>query len=140
MTSIARARCPLLFTENETNHARLFGTANQSPYVKDGIHNAVVHGQQEAVNPAQRGTKAAPHYQVSVEAGGTQVIRLRLTRTAPGRLADPFGEFDAVVHTRQAEADAFYRGLITPLGVDGCRQRHAPGPRRHALDQAVLLF
>ena len=105
---------PLLFTENETNHARLFGTANQSPYVKDGLHNAVVHGQQEAVNPAQRGTKAAPHYQVSVAAGGTQVIRLRLTRTAPGRLADPFGEFDTVVHTRQAEADAFYRGLIPP--------------------------
>ena len=105
---------PLLFTENETNHARLFGTANQSPYVKDGLHNAVVHGQQEAVNPAQRGTKAAPHYQVSVAAGGTQVIRLRLTRTAPGRLADPFGEFDTVVHTRQAEADAFYRGLTPP--------------------------
>ena len=105
---------PLLFTENETNHARLFGTANQSPYVKDGIHNAVVHGQQEAVNPAQRGTKAAPHYQVSVAAGGTQVIRLRLTRTAPGRLADPFGEFDTVVHTRQAEADAFYRDLTPP--------------------------
>ena len=105
---------PLLFTENETNHARLFGTANQSPYVKDGLHDAVVHGQQEAVNPAQRGTKAAPHYQVSVAAGGTQVIRLRLTRTAPGRLADPFGEFDTVVHTRQTEADAFYRRLITP--------------------------
>jgi hypothetical protein len=105
---------PLLFTENETNHARLYGTANQSPYVKDGIHNAVVHGQQEAVNPAQRGTKAAPHYQVRLEAGATQVIRLRLTRTAPGRLADPFGEFDTVLHTRQAEADAFYQALTPP--------------------------
>ena len=68
---------PLLFTENETNHARLFGTANQSPYVKDGIHNAVVHGQQEAVNPAQRGTKAAPHYQVSVAAGAVARRPLR---------------------------------------------------------------
>jgi hypothetical protein len=54
----------LLFTENETNHARLFGTANQSPYVKDGIHDAVIHGRQEAVNPAQQGTKAAPYYQI----------------------------------------------------------------------------
>jgi hypothetical protein len=105
---------PLLFTENETNHARLFGTSNPSPYVKDGLHHAVVHGQQEAVNPAQRGTKAAPHYQVRVEAGATQVIRLRLTRTAPGRLADPFGEFDTIVHTRQAEADAFYQALTPP--------------------------
>jgi hypothetical protein len=113
---------PLLFTENETNHARLFGTSNQSPYVKDGINNAVVHGQQEAVNPAERGTKAAPHYQVNVGARGTQVIRLRLTRTAPGRLADPFGEFDTVVHTRQAEADAFYQGLIPPsVSTDAAR-------------------
>jgi hypothetical protein len=109
-------RVPLLFTENDTNHVRLFGTSNQSPYVKDGMHDAVVHGQQEAVNPAQQGTKAAPHYQVSVEAGGTQVIRLRLTRTAPERLADPFKAFDTVVHTRQAEADAFYQAL-TPASV-----------------------
>jgi len=107
-------RVPLLFTENETNQARLFGTSNQSPYVKDGIHNAVVHGQQEAVNPAQRGTKATPHYQVSVEAGATQMIRLRLTRTAPGRLANPFGEFDTIANTRQAEADAFYQALTPP--------------------------
>jgi len=107
-------RVPLLFTENETNQARLFGTSNQSPYVKDGIHNAVVHGQQEAVNPAQRGTKATPHYQVSVEAGATQIIRLRLTRTAPGRLANPFGEFDTIANTRQAEADAFYQALTPP--------------------------
>src|SRR5579863_253793 len=30
---------PLLFTENETNNERIFGTANASPYVKDGINN-----------------------------------------------------------------------------------------------------
>jgi hypothetical protein len=30
---------PLLFTENETNHERLFpGQKNESPYVKDGIN------------------------------------------------------------------------------------------------------
>ncbi len=105
---------PLLFTENDTNHASLFGTSNQSPYVKDGMHAAVVHGLQEAVNPAQLGTKAAPHYQASIEAGDTRVMRLRLTRAAIERLADPFGAFDTVVHTRQAEADAFYRALTPP--------------------------
>ena len=46
---------PLLFTENETNTARLFGTPNPSPYVKDGIDNAIVHGQQDAVNPCASG-------------------------------------------------------------------------------------
>src|SRR6187401_1878217 len=48
---------PLLFTENETNHARLFGTSNESPYVKDGINECVVHGREDAVNPDKHGTK-----------------------------------------------------------------------------------
>src|SRR5262249_16415586 len=29
---------PLLFTENETNNQRLFGTQNAGPFVKDGIN------------------------------------------------------------------------------------------------------
>jgi hypothetical protein len=33
----------LLFTENETNNQRLFGSANQTRYVKDGI-NEYFHG------------------------------------------------------------------------------------------------
>ena len=50
---------PLLFTENETNTQRIFGVPNRSPYVKDGINNYVVHGQKDAVNPEERGTKVA---------------------------------------------------------------------------------
>jgi hypothetical protein len=107
---------PLLFTENETNNGRLFGTPNAGRYVKDGINNAIVHGQQEAVNPAHQGTKASPYYQLSVEAGGMQVVRLRLRRTAPGPLADPFETFDAVFQARLREADEFYRE-ITPSSV-----------------------
>ena len=60
---------PLLFTENETNTARLFGTPNAAPYVKDGINNHVVNGDRDAVNPAGTGTKAAAHYTLRVEAG-----------------------------------------------------------------------
>ena len=56
---------PLLFTENETNHERLFpGQKNESPFVKDGINDFVVNGIQDAVNPEKKGTKAAAHYQV----------------------------------------------------------------------------
>jgi hypothetical protein len=105
---------PLLFTENETNNTRLFGTANAGRYVKDGIHNAIVHGQQEAVNPERQGTKASPHYRLSVEAGGTQVVRLRLRRSAPGPLVDPFETFDAVFQARLREADEFYREITPP--------------------------
>lgn len=107
---------PLLFTENETNHARLFATPNVSPYVKDGINNYVVQGQQDAVNPAQIGTKASPHYQLSVDGGATQVIHLRLTRTAPDQMSNAFEGFDSIFQTRLQEADAFY-DRITPATI-----------------------
>ena len=105
---------PLLFTENETNNARLFGSENVSPYVKDGIHNVVVHGEAAAVNPAHEGTKMAAHYQVSVGAGKTQVIRLRLTTRVPEELDLPFADFDAVFAARMNEADAFYDSIMPP--------------------------
>jgi hypothetical protein len=34
----------VLFTENESNAERLWGIANRTPYVKDGINDAVVNG------------------------------------------------------------------------------------------------
>jgi hypothetical protein len=106
----------LLFTENETNNERLFGSPNSTPYVKDGINNYVVAGRLDAINPNQTGTKAAAHYQLSVGAGATAVIRLRLSNTAPGA-GEPFGrEFAQIFEARRREADAFYRD-ITPAGV-----------------------
>jgi hypothetical protein len=85
---------PLLFTENETNNARLFGSQNASAYVKDAFHNYVVHGDTTAVNPAEEGTKMAAHHRLNVDAGATQVIRLRLTTRAPATLPSPFKDFD----------------------------------------------
>ena len=72
-----------LFTENETNTERLGGGPNATPYVKDGINNYVVHGHRQAVNPGNTGTKAAAHYAITVGAGASQVIRLRLSEAAP---------------------------------------------------------
>ena len=74
----------LLFTENETNNDRLFGSPNSTPYVKDGINNFVVAGREHAVNPNHTGTKAAAHYQLRIGAGATAIIRLRLSNAAPG--------------------------------------------------------
>lgn len=105
---------PLLFTENETNHERLFGTANSTLYVKDAINNYIVNGQQDAVNPYNVGTKVAPHYELMVEAGETKVICLRLSRQAPSQLREPFAEFDQIFATRLREADEFYATVIPP--------------------------
>jgi hypothetical protein len=107
---------PLLFTENETNNERLFGTPNASLYVKDGINNYVVNGQQNAVNPEHTGTKAAAHYQLNVGAGATSTIRLRLNNLAPAAMGDPFNGFAKIMQTRQREADEFYKA-ITPESV-----------------------
>ena len=104
---------PLLFTENETNNEQIFGTPNLSPYVKDGINNYVVAGNHSAVNPEKAGTKSAAHYRLTVGAGKTTTIRLRLTDLAPDAIGDPFKSFDETLQTRLGEADAFYKS-ITP--------------------------
>ena len=110
---------PLLFTENETNHERLFtGQKNESPFAKDGINNFVVQGFANAVNPEMKGTKAAAHYHITVGAGKTSVVRLRLTKKSDDSKDAPFGNnFDAVFSDRISEADDFYRS-ITPASVN----------------------
>ncbi len=113
---------PLLFTENETNNARLFGGQNASPHVKDAFHRFVVHGDTAAVNPALQGTKVAAHHQLTVGAGQTQVLRLRLTTRSPQAGDNAFADFDAVFSQRLAEADAFYAS-ITPPSVAAEPQR-----------------
>ncbi|WP_447862290.1 MGH1-like glycoside hydrolase domain-containing protein [Nitrospira calida] len=103
-----------LFTENETNTARLFGTPNPSPFVKDAFHDYLVHGRTDAINPAGVGTKTAALYRLDVPAGQQQVVRLRLCREE-GAPASPFGrEFDRLFDERVREADEFYATVIPP--------------------------
>jgi len=100
----------LLFTENETNHERLFGVPNRTAYVKDGINEYVVNGRRGAVNPAQTGTKAATLYRLSISPGETATIRLRLNQLTS---AVQFGKsFDDVFAARIREADEFYSTVI----------------------------
>ncbi|HEY7334805.1 MAG TPA: glucosidase [Bryobacteraceae bacterium] len=113
---------PLLFTANETNTQRLFGKPNASPFVKDGIHEYVVNGKREAVNPAREGTKVAAHYKVNVAAGDSATVQLRITKLAPGDVGDPFQGFSEIVQRRQREADEFYKAITPPsAGEDRAR-------------------
>src|ERR1041384_890158 len=61
----------LLFTENETNTARLYGVAPSIAYVKDAFHEYVVRGNCAAVNPDRIGTKAAARYRRMLKDGET---------------------------------------------------------------------
>jgi mannosylglycerate hydrolase MGH1-like protein/glycosyl hydrolase family 63 len=101
----------LLFTENETNLHRLFGVDNNSGFVKDGIHDHVVNGATDAVNPERIGTKAAAHYVLAIGSGETVSVRLRLTDSDfTGRNA--FDHFDETISLRRREADEFYVTVI----------------------------
>ena len=101
----------LLFTENETNFQRLYGSPNSSPYVKDGINEYIVHGTRGAVNPGHDGTKAAAHYVLSLEPGETKSVRLRFRPSAMS--SEPFGKtFDRIFTQRIREANEFYSNVI----------------------------
>src|SRR5438093_1098525 len=118
----AEGAAALLFTENETNQERLFNSPNRTPYVKDGIDSYIVQNLKDAVNPEKTGTKAAAHYPLTVAAGTSRTVRLRLSDVAPAASApkkpDPFGDFDAVMRARRQEADEFYATVI-PSSLKG---------------------
>jgi hypothetical protein len=111
----------LLFCENETNTARLFGSDPITPYPKDGIGDHVMSGA-ATVNPDKTGTKCSAWYKLTVAPGQTAEIRLRLHKPADGgREAAPAQsvipndlltkDFDQVMEQRQNEADEFYAEL-----------------------------
>ena len=101
----------LLFTENESNAARLWGQQNRTPYVKDAFHEYVVSGQTSAVDPAKSGTKAAAHYVLQIPPAGHAAIQLRLQAKSTAAALGP--GFDSEFNARVAEGNEFYE-CITP--------------------------
>lgn len=102
----------VLFCDNETNAAELWGQENRTPFSKDGIGNRVVNGDESAVNPDQTGTKSAFWFGFDdIAPGATVEVKLRLSTNAPDE--QTFGRgFDAVVADRRTEADEFYGSII----------------------------
>ena len=120
---------PLLFTENETNAQRLWGNPNPTAFVKDGINEYIVSGNQQAVNPDLAGTKCAAHYYFTVEPQKSQSLRLRLTddlnSTVLAKRADRAQffqtRFPRIMAARKDECDEFYESIM-PVGLDEDRQ------------------
>ena len=125
----------LLFCENNTNKQKLFGAENETEFVKDGINDYIVHGNEKAVNPEKHGTKAAASYFLEIKGGEEKTIRLRLKsepsavagglrqsnrndEVKPSATADgsdkknAFVDFDKIFAQRQKEADEFYAEII----------------------------
>ena len=114
----------LLFTDNETNTARIGGSSNANPYVKDAFHRYLINGEKEAINPAREGTKVAALYSGDIAAGQSRVLRLRLSNQT---LSSAFKEFERIFENRRVEADEFYTAIQNPnLSTDEKRiQRQA---------------
>jgi hypothetical protein len=98
----------LLFTENESNNQRLWGTPNTAPYVKDGINDAIVSGQKERLNPSREGTKVAAHFQALIPPGESYTVQLRFSSHAQEQ---PFADFDSLFGQRLEEANHFYEAV-----------------------------
>ncbi|NOU31728.1 MAG: glucosidase [Polyangiaceae bacterium] len=101
-----------LFTNNETNNERLWGTPSLSRYVKDAFHDFVVDGNKDAVNPEQVGTKVGARLHLVLAPGASHVLRLRLGPAASGEPSA--AAFDEIFAARIAEADDFYEERLPP--------------------------
>ncbi len=105
----AQADANPLFTDNETNTAKLYGhdTETSRVHVKDAFHRHIVDGE-DCVNGALRGTKAGLHFVRRVPPGGSTVVQLRLSQK---NLKDPLGDLDDIVARRLKDANDFYAGI-----------------------------
>lgn len=123
-----------LFTDNETNTKRHPEFPSESKFFKDAINDYVIAGDTAAVNPDQRGTKCCAYAVLTLSAGQTRTVQLRLTiadgsfvqSTCHGQpetfATEAFGDsFDETFGDRIAEANEFYSNRI-PATLSDDRQ------------------
>jgi Glycosyl hydrolase family 63 C-terminal domain len=105
-----------LFTENETNYRRLYGSENFSPFVKDSFHTYIISGDLTATNPGLHGTKVSPVYRIKLGAGESRSVCLRLVSVSEW---DEKPKADSrVFDARKSETDEFYELRIRGLDED----------------------
>lgn len=100
-------RGELLFCENETNTGKLYNYYQAGTF-KDGINDYIIHNNLQAVNILPKGTKCAVNYDLTIAAGKSQTIRLRLS---PAYSTEPFADFSKVFQARSKEADEYYEAI-----------------------------
>ncbi|HAV61469.1 MAG TPA: glucosidase, partial [Verrucomicrobiales bacterium] len=157
----------LLFTENDTNPHRHWNQSDAQGHFKDAFHDYVIQGRTDAVNPAREGTKAAGHSVLTVPAGGSASVRVRLSKAGQAGSPSCSADFDAILDLRRREADEFYAdlqkdipdadarlvqrqafaGMIwskqffyydVPAWIDGDAGAPPPGERRHGRNREWL--
>ncbi len=98
-----------LFTNNDTNKKALWDEPNDTPFVKDAFDRYLIHNEKGAVNPKQKGTKAALYYFFpKVEGGESVTLYFRLTDQ---KMEKPLKNIEAILAERKKEADLFYETI-----------------------------
>ena len=101
----------MLFTENETNSEKIYGIKNETPFVKDAFHEAVINNDFSVFKDKNSGTKFSPLYTVNVDAGGVARFKLRISRDS--KLKNPLGQdFESAFVNSKKEADDFYHNIL----------------------------
>ncbi len=99
------------YTENETNRQKVFGEPNETPFVKDAFHTAIIQKKYvKALRTQTSGTKFAPVYDLTIGPNESKTIYLRLSERVYER---PFDTgFESIFAQRKAEADEFYNSIL----------------------------
>lgn len=107
------SECPgeMIFTNNVTNKERLFQQKNDSPYVKDGFHEYIIHGKNR-INPNKKGSKAA--FVTQKQTFAPHEKRQFRYRFSPQPLKDPFCDISSMHQKRLKEVEEFYHALHNP--------------------------
>ncbi|MDP4261614.1 MAG: glucosidase [Bacteroidota bacterium] len=106
-----------LFTENETNTETVKGQPNETIFVKDAFHDAIISGKNLLeLSKKETGTKFSPVYKMKISGGATKTIYCRLNNNL---VDNPFtAGFKDVFTIRKKEADEFYAAIL-PKGMSG---------------------
>ncbi len=99
----------VLFTNNDSNTERLWGSRGENTFYKDAFHEYLIEGRRESVNPEHQGTKATAIYKLTLNAGEQQTFYFRFYRSGSPDI--PREQWDGVFEARIREADEFYRDL-----------------------------
>ena len=67
------------FTENETNPSLHPNVPTSGRRFKDAFHRLVIDGDQDAISQERRGTKVAADYSLTIPAGESRTIKLRMS-------------------------------------------------------------
>lgn len=104
----AQKKAETLFTDNETNYQKLYGTENTSTYVKDAFHRALIEKEKNVVNPEKKGTKACFVYPLKIAGSKSKKICFRLSKEKHN---SPFKDFDKIFSKRLREMNEFYDAI-----------------------------